>query len=195
MAEWFIAEVSKTFDREKSVGSNPTPTAIFIGVIYMNTFIISDTHFCHENVIKYCGRPFQSASEMDNYMVKKWNNIVSDCDIVYHLGDFCFGGIENVIRIKSLLNGRIRLILGNHDRYTVKRYYEIGFDRVYDKPIIFNNTIMSHRKIFDNVPDGYICIHGHTHNNSPFCEGDYQYNVSVENINYAPLNIKNFERN
>ena len=51
-------------------------------------FIIADHHFHHENIIKYCNRPFKSAEEMNSYMIHKWNSVVSEKDIVYHLGDF-----------------------------------------------------------------------------------------------------------
>ena len=102
----------------------------------MNTWIISDTHFGHENIIKYCNRPFSSVEEMDARMIKLWNNVVKKNDIVYHLGDFGVGNKEYISKIVSKLNGRIFLILGNHDSHPVKWYYDCGFARVYDKPII-----------------------------------------------------------
>ena len=48
------------------------------------TFLIADTHFFHENVIKYCNRPFKSIEEMNQTMIKNWNEMVDDNDIIYH---------------------------------------------------------------------------------------------------------------
>lgn len=82
-------------------------------------FIISDTHFGHENILKFTDsntnlplRTFSDVHDMNEFMVERWNKIVGDSDIVYHLGDVYFGkGHEILPRLK----GRKRLILGNHD--------------------------------------------------------------------------------
>ncbi len=84
---------------------------------FVRKFYISDTHFRHARVIELCKRPFKSADEMDNEIVRRWNSVVEHNDIVYHLGDFAFGladefAIRNVF---GRLNGRKILILGNHD--------------------------------------------------------------------------------
>lgn len=155
----------------------------------MKTFFISDTHFNHYNIIKYCNRPFSSLYYMDQELIERWNSVVSKDDIVYHLGDFALGGKDVIRYYCQILNGRIRLVLGNHDTNKVKDYYEMGFDRVYDKPIIYNQFfILSHEPIFitENMP--YANIYGHVHNNSEY--KDYTSNtacVSVERIDYRPI--------
>ena len=82
-------------------------------------FVISDTHFGETNTIKYFNRPFASAQEMDETMKKRWNSVVRPQDVVIHCGDFCDGkgkhAFTNIIKYRCQLNGRIGLILGNHD--------------------------------------------------------------------------------
>ena len=57
-------------------------------------FFTSDTHFNHANIIKFCERPFGSIEEMNEALIANWNRVVGKDDIVFHLGDFCFGGSE-----------------------------------------------------------------------------------------------------
>ena len=80
-----------------------------------NIFFTSDTHFWHNNVIKFCNRPFSSIEEMNDTIIENWNRVVDKNDIVIHLGDFCFCGSDKFKELVEKLNGRIYLILGNHD--------------------------------------------------------------------------------
>ena len=76
----------------------------------------ADTHFGHEKLVKNTHRPFANSFEMDNILVKNWNSVVNDDDIVYHLGDFCW--INKTLAWEhylAQLNGKIVLIKGNHD--------------------------------------------------------------------------------
>lgn len=161
-----------------------------------NTFFTSDTHFYHENIIKYCNRPFSSVDEMNEKLIEKWNSVVGKNDIVWHLGDFCFGQKDNISKIIPKLNGRINLVMGNHDHQKVKFYYDSGFNRVYDRQIIINGFyILSHAPLQflnDNCP--FFNIYGHVHD-SPI------YNtwskcgccVCVERHDYKPISWKEIQ--
>ena len=59
-------------------------------------FLISDTHFSHSNVIRYENRPFRDADEMDKHMIEKWNEVVSENDLVFHLGDVVIGSAHTI---------------------------------------------------------------------------------------------------
>ena len=78
-------------------------------------FFTADPHFGHTNIIRYENRPFASAEEMDQELIRRWNETVSPEDTVYLLGDFSFYGKEKSTEILSALQGHIRLVMGNHD--------------------------------------------------------------------------------
>lgn len=92
----------------------------------MKTFFTADYHLGHENIIKYCNRPFKNVSEMNSHIMLNHNSRVKPEDVVYFLGDFCFrnspGGKEGEGTIhksdyyRKQLNGLIVYIKGNHDR-------------------------------------------------------------------------------
>lgn len=91
----------------------------------VNTWFTSDTHFGHENIIKYTYRPFKNQNEMNNEIIRRWNERVQPGDIVYFLGDFCFrntdggksgeGTTTRYEEFRKQLNGDIVFVLGNHD--------------------------------------------------------------------------------
>ena len=80
-------------------------------------YFISDTHFFHENVIRFDKRPFTSVEEMNAKMRDWWNNTVSEKDRVYILGDFIWLSPSDpeYIKFTKSLNGKKVLIKGNHD--------------------------------------------------------------------------------
>lgn len=78
-------------------------------------FFVSDTHYGHSNIIGFCKRPFENVEEMDKKLIDNWNNKVPKDGIVFHLGDFAWGGFNFWKKIREQLNGDIILIKGNHD--------------------------------------------------------------------------------
>lgn len=134
-------------------------------------YFISDTHFGHKNIIDYCGRPYNCVEEMNKDIIKRWNSVVKNDDVVYHLGDFGFGSKEEVAAIVSQLNGIKKLILGNHDRWRPQIYRDMGFKEVYDRPIILENFwILSHAPIegLMGKQSPFVNIYGHIHNDERY---------------------------
>ena len=78
-------------------------------------YFTADLHLDHNNVIKYCDRPFKNVKEMNEALITNWNNIVTDEDTIYILGDFCFGGSNRIKELIPQFNGRKIFIRGNHD--------------------------------------------------------------------------------
>ena len=155
----------------------------------MNTFIISDTHFNHKNIIDYCDRPFASVEEMNDFIVEKWNQVVNNGDIVYHLGDLALGKQEDVRQILTKLKGRKTLVMGNHDHFSVQFYRECGF-QVSRRPIelVFDSDDKFYRYLLSHFPQSeenniYGHIHDKPNNMLGFC-------ACVEKINYTPIRIE-----
>lgn len=166
-----------------------------------NMFVISDTHFSHKNILTFKDgsgnliRPFSSVEEMNETMIENWNSVVSDNDIIYHLGDVCFNKTDYHL-IMPRLKGRKRLLLGNHDtdKLTVLDHSQY-FDKIMvsrrfgrDMPHQF---IMTHHPVhqYDLTKHGETIwnLHGHTHDK---LIDDLRYiNVCVEYTNYAPLHF------
>jgi calcineurin-like phosphoesterase family protein len=147
-------------------------------------WLISDTHFGHENIIRYCGRPFASAAEMDQVMIERWNATVRPQDHVYHLGDVAMGS-THLHRVLPCLHGHKRLVLGNHDNMAPMKQYVQYFDKIlawrkFDTLILTHVPI--HRESFGKAT---VNVHGHTHQH-PAYPGGY-INVCVEHTEYAPV--------
>ena len=173
----------------------------------MNKWITSDHHWGHANIIRFCNRPFYDLKEMDDYMVMKWNEVVSKEDIVYHLGDI-FWSERSAIEILPLLNGEIHLIPGNHDKNWMKTK---KYDKLIKSPLNpDSNLVVEERDIvvIRDPIDAVLChyplmswerasykvwhFHGHTHSNNCLSERG-RVNVSVENTQYTPVNLNIFK--
>ena len=76
---------------------------------------MADLHLGHANIIKYCNRPFSSVEEMNDALIRNWNNTIGKEDRVFFLGDFALGSKERVIEWGRMLQGRKVFIYGNHD--------------------------------------------------------------------------------
>lgn len=157
-------------------------------------WLISDNHFNHQKIIEYCNRPFKTVEQMNEEMIKKWNSVVKEDDKIYHLGDFGFGSKEQIANVISKLNGRIFLILGNHDNHTPQWYRDAGIKEVYDRPIIIKDFI-----VLSHAPQPFICdsrtpyvnFFGHVHDSKMFeTYGPRHFCACVERHNYKPVNIE-----
>lgn len=80
----------------------------------MSSYIISDMHYSHQNIIQFAGRPFKDTHHMNVELTSRWNGAVGPSDTVFHLGDFTMGGLKWE-HIEPRLTGRKVFIQGNHD--------------------------------------------------------------------------------
>lgn len=102
-------------------------------------FFTSDTHFFHSNIIKYCNRPFENAYEMNQAIIKNWNEVVPKDGVVFHLGDVSLTATpKNLNDLLHKLNGTKYLIIGNHEKDALgKEYIRQHWAGVYDIAEIF----------------------------------------------------------
>jgi calcineurin-like phosphoesterase family protein len=130
-------------------------------------FLVSDTHFGHAGVCKFTEsdgvtkiRPWTDPNEMDEEMIRRWNDRVRPNDKVYHLGDV----VINRKSLKTLhrLNGDKVLIRGNHDIFPDAEYREYFRElRAYH---VMNGLILSHIPVHEASLGRFGCnIHGHLH--------------------------------
>lgn len=162
----------------------------------------SDTHFGHKNILEYEkeARPFKTLEEMHETLINNWNNTVGKKDTVYHLGDFAFG--RDNIGIAGELNGRKKLVMGNHDTYS-SLLYLAHFERLFGC-FYWRRCILTHIPVHpDNLGSRFFLnIHGHLHSKNvwrntlihagqvAWTGGDdpNYFNVSVEQNGLKPVN-------
>lgn len=166
------------------------------------------THFGHDNILKFCDRPFKDVEEMNYKLIENWNKKVPADGLVFHLGDFAWGGYEFWKNIRSQLNGDIILIKGNHDIKNMSSTAEQELFKFSAQQMLIE---IEGRKLYLNHypflcyagtyrdPKGLIYdIHGHVHlsNNNPRgldiervlkYEFPTQYDVGVDFNDYAPI--------
>lgn len=157
-----------------------------------NTFFTSDHHFGHANILEYESeaRPFASLEIMHEKLIEGWNSVVKPMNIVYHLGDFCFG--KKNIAIAKLLNGRRRLIMGNHDVYPINEYLPY-FEKIFGCSF-YHELLLTHIPVHPNHARALINVHGHLHSKitekDPLKNQPLYVNVSVEQCALKPISYE-----
>lgn len=86
----------------------------------------SDHHFGHTNILKFYpeSRPFDTIHDMNVHLSDLWNKQVAPNDTVYHLGDFCWGSLQDAKAFFKHVKGKIILVPGNHDKWARSRLSE-----------------------------------------------------------------------
>ncbi len=154
-----------------------------------STWIISDTHFFHQNIGRYCDRP-DGWQEM---IIDNWNRLIQPEEIVFHVGDLALGRRKNIEGLAPLLNGRLYLMRGNHDQRSNGFYQHLGITLVSDPYRMDHpsglNLIFSHRPIVP-LELGLLNLHGHIHNNLAPELGAQYVNLCVEVRDYRPWRLE-----
>ncbi len=166
-------------------------------------YFTSDTHESHPNITgpsiskwKSGYRNFESIHEMNKTLVSNINSVVGEDDILIHLGDWSFGGFDNIAKFRNLIKCKnVHLILGNHDNHILKNKDNIQsiFSSVKHNDVLEYagyKIIMQHYPPTDWIKkDNEFFLHGHCHNNL-YLPG-WIMDVGVDNpvCNFSPISI------
>jgi len=173
-----------------------------------NTFLISDTHFGHANILTFqktdgslLREGFKDIKDHDLELIKRWNSVVNKKDKVYHLGDVGFTNFPCVKEIFDALNGTKILIKGNHDNFKLSQYTQIFKD--VRATHVLDKFVLSHVPIHPQSLDRWKGnIHGHLHEHKihetipgvGYQEDSRYLNVCVEHIDYTPISFEEVKK-
>lgn len=174
----------------------------------------SDTHYNHTNICsgtskwkesEKSSRDFKTLELMNMQLVSNINQYVGEDDILFHLGDWSFGGHQSIKVFRDKITCKqIHLILGNHDHHisknkggvkslftSVNEYLELDIRNAEKK----HNFMLMHYPLasWNGISNGAIHLHGHTHLSSEFrvgkgksldvgCDGNNLYPIEFEEI-------------
>lgn len=160
----------------------------------LDTWIISDTHLGHKNIVRYCNRP----ENHNSIIINNWIERVEEDDDILHLGDATIWYGDDQTHWENMLStlpGKKSLILGNHDKEKPHHYRRLGFNVV--QPFVWEGILFNH---YPTIPDEFagkdidMVIHGHVHNNThrnvKKHNGVVYVNVSIEVMNYRPYTLR-----
>jgi calcineurin-like phosphoesterase family protein len=156
-------------------------------------WVWSDIHFGHNNIIKYCNRPYPDVDLMNYSMLGNYLNVVKPNDIVIFGGDVGFMSEAKINEFLDQMPGYKIQIVGNHDLHRSGKLYDLNFD---ERHLCMAVDVVDHNVEYQllfthypmtNVPAGCHNCHGHIHQHTL---GGSRTNLCVEHTNYSPKNLK-----
>lgn len=150
-------------------------------------FFTSDQHFGHENIIRFCNRPFSNALEMDEEIIKRFNEVVKKGDICIHAGDFAFRNKIPAGQYIDRLNGLNLFVKGSHDKWLKNGTYMVEVI-VNKQPIVVCHYAML---TWPRSHYGSWQLFGHSHGKLPLekYNKDKQYDIGVDSNNFYPVSM------
>ena len=184
----------------------------------MNIWFTSDTHYGHTNIAgesvsrwQRGYRDFGSVWEMNKSLIEGINKYVKEDDILYHLGDWSFGGIHNIKLFRDSIICQNIHLLGNHDEHIVDK--EVKFHDSSFNPIELFSSVqdvlhleigktkifLSHysHRVWNGSHKGVIHLYGHSHGSIPDFGRSMDVGVDVAYKmfgEYRPFNIGDITR-
>jgi len=149
-------------------------------------FFTSDTHFGHTNILKYTGRHFGSAEEMDEHIARIWNSCVSNRDTVYHLGDVC---LKYPCPVLGRLNGKKFLVPGGHDKVSKMANHFHILDKIHFFKLRDIEMVLCHYAMRSWPKSHYGAWHlyGHSHGKLPML--GRSMDIGVDTHDFYPYSL------
>ena len=179
----------------------------------VNVWITSDTHYSHKNICRGVTawrtkegeipvsqtRDFATIEKMNSTIVNNINEVVGQDDMLIHLGDWSFGGFEQIREFwDRIICKNIHLVLGNHDHHIENN--RDGSQGLF-KSVSHYNTLeigqfkfrLMHYPIssWDGLGKGVMHLHGHCHlpNNLKLSKGQ-RMDVGMDgHTEFRPYNV------
>ncbi len=160
------------------------------------TWIWSDLHLGHDSSIGAFGRPFHNAWSADKAMHHAWAERVGDDDTIICLGDVSLDAClrsHHIFRWRQSPGFKV-LVLGNHDVEPVNGVKQLDIERTTLMLAAPGNPplLLTHIPLVQ-APHGTVNVHGHIHD-KPAPTPHRHINISVEQLGYAPANLKDVRR-
>ena len=180
-------------------------------------YFTSDTHYNHSNLClgvstwddkELSCRKFQTLEEMNQLLVENINQYVKENDTLYHLGDWSFGGINNIYEFRKQINClNVILVPGNHDHHIknnkiipscdlrARDLFKDVFPQCHKLQIDKStNLILSHYPIeeWEDMDKGSIHCHGHSHHSKDNTETSLKYrrmDVGIDWKDFRPYHL------
>jgi len=157
----------------------------------------ADFHLSHNNIIKYCNRPFKSVKEMDAMIMGNIEDLVKSSDMLYYLGDLTFSPSVARCFFDRFSDQQIHFIIGNHDtRLTIKiaKEYCISVAYIKDIKIKEQPITLCHyaMRVWNKSHYNAWQLYAHSHGMLPPL--GKQYDVGVDNNNFRPISSEELTR-
>lgn len=160
-------------------------------------FFTADEHYWHSNMIAYASRPFNHYTHMNDTMISKNNEVVSNGDLVVHVGDFTMSGFDDAVKIARQLRGNHIFLRGNHDKWmedprakSQTSPLTVAKREIWEKRVDHQWIVACHyaMRTWPRSHHGSWQVYGHSHATLP--PGENQVDVGVDNWDFYPVSFE-----
>ena len=148
-------------------------------------FFTADEHFGHENIIRYCRRPFSDVAEMGRELIRRHNDVVTGADTVIHAGDFTFGSAAVAKDLVGQLHGKHVFLRGSHDRWLGPLARDLWEGTIEGQYIVVCHYAM---RVWPRSHYNSWQLYGHSHGNLE--PQGKQLDIGVDSNGYAPISFE-----
>jgi calcineurin-like phosphoesterase family protein len=161
------------------------------------TWFTADFHLGHQNIIRYCGRPFETLTDMDATILDRLNSSVMEGDVLYFLGDFCRGSGKDALDYRKRIRCKnIFFIEGNHDAGARKIASEFQWwKQLAEVKIEGQLIVLCHyaMRVWHHSFRGSWHLYGHSHGRLPDDPAALSMDVGVDAHDFRPWHFNEIQ--